>query len=94
MANAAIGRDAVRPGDHRHRHLRHPGAMRAHIGALVEEECVFQSQNPTVRVERGARMMALLARVVGGHQMLAPVLDPFDRPSQSQGGEADKKILG
>jgi hypothetical protein len=39
-------------------------------------------------------MMALLARVVGGHQMLAPVLDPFDRPSQSQGGEADKKILG
>jgi hypothetical protein len=49
-----------------------------------------QGQDPTVRVERGARMMALLARVVGGHQVLAPVLDPFDRPSQSQGGEADK----
>ena len=93
MANAAIGRNPIRPGDHRHRHLRHPGAMRAHIGALVEVECVLHGQDPTLRVERGGRVMVLLARVVGGHQVLAPILDPFDRSPQSQSGEADKKIF-
>src|SRR6266852_5325655 len=39
-------------------------------------------------------MVALLARVVRGHQMLMPVLYPFDRPSQPQGRETSQKILG
>ena len=38
--------------------------------------------------------MALLARVVGRHQVLAPVLDPFDRPAEAHRGEADQHILG
>src|SRR6202040_888167 len=33
--------------------------------------------DPALRVERGARVMVLLARVVGGHQVLAPILNPF-----------------
>jgi hypothetical protein len=36
-------------------------------GALVEVEYIFQSQDLSVGVERGAGMVALFARVVGGH---------------------------
>ena len=94
MADAAIGGDAVRPGHHGHGHLRNPGAVGAHIGALVEIELSSRARIRPVGIERGARVVALLARMVGGHQMLAPVLDPFDRPPQSHRGEADEKILG
>ena len=94
VADAAIGRDAVRPGHHGHGHLCNPGAMGAHIGALVEVEYVFQGQDLAVGVDRCASVVGLLARVVGGHQMLVPVLDPFDRPPQSHCGDADEKIFG
>jgi hypothetical protein len=39
-------------------------------------------------------MMALLPRLVGRHQMLAPVLDPFDRPAEPQRRECHEKIFG
>jgi hypothetical protein len=32
--------------------------------------------------------------VIGGYQMLVPVLDPFDGPPQSHCRDADKKIFG
>jgi hypothetical protein len=37
--------------------------------------------------------MALLTRMVGGKQMLAPILDPFDRSAQLHRREADQHIL-
>jgi hypothetical protein len=61
MAHAAIGRDAVRPRHHGHRHLRNPGAMGAHIGALVEVEYVLEGQDPALGVECSAGVVALLA---------------------------------
>ena len=45
-------------------------------------------------VDRGADLVPLLARVIGGDQMLAPVLDPFHRPAEPQRGEADQYVLG
>jgi hypothetical protein len=38
--------------------------------------------------------MVLLAGMVGGHQMLAPVLDPLDRPPQSERGDTNEKVFG
>ena len=32
--------------------------------------------------------------MIGGEQVLAPILDPFDRPAQTNGGDADQDILG
>ena len=55
--------------------------MGAHIGALVVEELVVDREDAAVGVDRGADAVALLARMVGGDQMLAPVLDPFHRAS-------------
>ncbi len=37
--------------------------------------------------------MTLLARVIGGNQMFAPVLDPFNGFFESQGGRANEHIL-
>jgi hypothetical protein len=34
-----------------------------------------------------------LARVVGRHQVLAPVLDPFDGTADMTGCERDQKVL-
>src|ERR1700746_1069922 len=67
---------------------------RAHISALVEIELILQGQDVPFGIDRCASMMVRLARMVGGHQMLAPILDPFDRPLQSHGGDTNKKIFG
>ena len=68
--------------------------MRAHIGALVEEELVLHAEDLSVLVDRGADAVPLLARVVGGDQMLAPVLDPFYRPAEFERRGTNKNILG
>ncbi len=68
--------------------------MSAHIGALVEIELVVERQDHAVGIDRHARMVALLARMVRRHQVLATVLDPFDRAAEAQRGEADEEILG
>ena len=47
-----------------------------------------------VLVDRDAGEVALLARMVGAHQMLAPVLDPFHRPAQPQRREQHQHVLG
>ena len=70
-------------------------AVGADIGALVVEEFVLEAEDaPIARRPPTRSAMALLARMIGGHQMLAPVLDPFDRPPEPQRGEADQHILG
>ncbi len=83
-ADRSVGRDAVRSRDHAHGQLRDAGAVGAHIGALVEKELVLQGQHMPFGVNGGADMVALLARVVRRHQVLAPVLDPFDRPARAR----------
>ena len=45
-------------------------------------------------VHRGLDVVVLVARVVGGDQMLAPVLDPFHRALQPHRRDADQDVLG
>ena len=93
MTDAAISGNAVRPGYHRDRHLCNSRTVSPHIGALVEVEYVLEGQNVPVGIDRGAGVVALLPRVVGRHQMLAPVLDPLYRPAQSHRGETNEKVF-
>ena len=37
--------------------------------------------------------VVLFPRLIGGHQMLAPILDPLDRPAKLEGGEAHQKVF-
>ncbi len=52
--------------------------MRAHVGAIVVKELVVDPENVAIFVDRGPDLMTLLARVIGGNQVFAPVLDPFN----------------
>jgi hypothetical protein len=68
--------------------------MGANIRALIVEEFVVDREDPAILVDRGAHMVMLLARMIGGHQMLAPVLDPFDRAAEPERGERNEHIFG
>src|SRR5262249_17899867 len=74
--------------------VRDGGRMRAHVAALVVEELVVDREDAAVAIDRSADLVTLLARVVGGDEMLAPVLDPFHRPAEPERGEADQDVLG
>ena len=54
---------------------------------------VLERQDLPLGIGGDADPMDLLARMIGGHQMLVPILDPLHRPPQPQGGEADQDVL-
>ena len=68
--------------------------MGAHIGALIVKEFAVDGEQAAVGIDGGADAKMLLARLIGRHQMLAPVLDPFHRAAEPQRGEADENVLG
>ena len=92
-ADRAIGRNPIRAGQHRDRHFRDARTVGAHVGALVEDKFVLERQDAALFIDRDAGVVMLLARVIGRHQMLAPVLDPFDRAAEPHCGETDEEIL-
>ena len=94
MADGAIGRHAIGPRQHRRGEVGHGGGVRAHIGAVVVKEFVVDAENAALRVDGGADAVDLLARMIGGDQMLAPVLDPLDRRLEDERGGADQHVLG
>ena len=68
--------------------------MGADIGALVVEDLVLDAEDMAVLVDRDAREMALLAALVGAHQVLAAVLDPFHRPVEPHRRDQHQQVLG
>ena len=94
MGGGAVGRQAVGPQQQADGHVRDPRAVGADVGALVVVQHLVDGEQAAVGVHRGADMVGLLARVVGGHHVLAPVLDPLHRAAQAEGGEADQQVLG
>ena len=93
MRACAIGRNAIRARQHRRGQIGDRGRMGAHVGALIVENLVVEREDAAVAVDRGAHVMLLLARMIGGNQMLAAILDPFDRPPQAQRRGAYQHVL-
>src|SRR6516165_11173939 len=58
------------------------------------KELIVEGEDPALAIDPRADPMALLAGMVGGHQMLAPVLDPLDRAPEAHRGEDDQHIFG
>ena len=54
------------------------------IGALVVNEAAAHAEQPPLVVEGDLEVPILVALLDGGEEMLAPVLDPFDRAAQAQ----------
>ena len=94
VADHAIGRHAIGAGQHGGGEIGHGRGVGAHIGALVVKELAVDGEQAAVGIDRGANAVVLLARMIGGDQMLAPVLDPFHRPAEPQRAEADQHVLG
>ncbi len=86
-------RDPVRPGGElRHvAHRRH--AVGPHIGADIDPDISAQTDDRAVTVERDLEIALGLARMRDRHEVLAAVLDPFDRPPVFAGGESDQEVL-
>src|SRR5260221_5761063 len=78
VADGTISRHAIRPWQHCGGEIRHSRGVRAHISAVVVKEFVFDSKDVALRIDRSADAMILLARMIGGDQMFAAVLYPFD----------------
>ena len=53
-----------------------------------------QTDDGAVRAARDLDLALGLAGVGRRHEMLAPVLDPLDRPAEQAGGERNEEILG
>ena len=68
--------------------------MGADIGALIGPELVVDAEDEALRIDRGADLVDLIARMVGREKVLAPVLDPLDRAPEAQRREARQDILG
>ena len=93
MADGAVGRHAIGPGQDAGRHVHDARRVGAHIGALIVEIAVVDGEDHAVAVDGGADLVQLLARVIGRDQMLAPVFDPFHRPVEFLGGDANQHVL-
>ena len=93
VPDGAVGWHAVGAGQHRRGKIRHRGGVGAHISALIVKEFVVDGEDAPVAVDGGADVVGLLARMVGGDQVLAAVLDPFHRTPQPQRRDTNKHVF-
>ena len=68
--------------------------MRPDVGSHVHQHVVDEGQDPAVARGRDLGLVNLLPGVVGGHHVLAAVLDPLDRPPQCDRRPRHQEVLG
>ena len=78
-----VGRQDVGTRQRRRRVERQVDALRR-VGALVVDHAAAHAEQPAVVVERDLEIPILVALLDRRQEMLAPILDPFDRPPQHQ----------
>ncbi len=93
MPQGAVGGNTIGAGQDAGRHVHDTGRVGTHIGALVVEVAIVDCEDRAVGLDRRANAMQLLARVIGGDQVLAPVLDPLHGPAEPHRGDADQHVL-
>jgi len=72
---------------------RRDGAVRAHVGAHVDPGVAAQRHDAPIALAEDLDLAVHLARVVGGEQVLAPVLGPLHRLAEPPRGERDQEIF-
>ena len=88
-----VGRQQVGAGQAGRRVVGQVDALRR-IGALVVDHPAAHAEQAPVAVERDLEIPILVALLHGGEKMLAPVLDPFDRPPQEEARGRQRHLLG
>src|SRR6266404_3176411 len=79
---AGVVRHAVRAGQQRGAEFRGDERRRPHVGADVGPDQRADGEDAPVGVEADLDLVTDLARVVGGHEVLAPALDPLHGPAE------------
>ncbi len=87
-----IGRQQVGAREPGRRVVREVDALRR-IGAFVVDHLSAHAEEPSVVVEGDLEVPILLALLNGGEEMLAPVLDPLDRPPQDEAGGGERRLF-
>ncbi len=86
-------RHAIGPGQELGHVAHRRGAVRPHVGADVDEDVAANAADGAVALERDLDLALRLARMRDGHEMLAAVLDPFDRTAEPARRERDQEVL-
>src|SRR5262249_30388934 len=92
-ADGAVSRNKIGSGQHGGREVRNGRRMSTHISAVIVEEFVLDTEYAPPSIDRGAHTMMLFARMVGGDQMLAAVLDPLYWTFEIQRGGANQNVF-
>ena len=85
--------NAVRAREHRHQLRALGGRAAERVGAAVAQMVDLRPQDPPVGVHGHGHCETVHPGRVGGHQVLAAVLDPFDGPPQVAGREQQRHLV-
>src|SRR5215468_6280412 len=88
-----VVRYAIRSGEERGGGTWNKPAMSPDVSPHVAVNGCTQREDCTVLERRHFQLAAIFPRMIRRHQMLATVFDPFDRLSQIDRGERDKKVF-
>ena len=86
------GRQHVGTGQRRRRVVGKVDALRR-VGAFVVDHVSAHAEQVAVFVEGDLEIPILVAFLHGGEEMLAPILDPLDRPPQQETGRGERHLL-
>src|SRR5262249_48106637 len=87
-----MGRHHMRAGNTLRRDIRHDDAPR-HEGAGVVQQRAAHAENLAIAVDRDRDVVVLVALLRRRKEMLAAVLEPFDRPRQLERRRGDHALL-
>jgi hypothetical protein len=93
VGHARVVGNPVRPGHQGRGQLGHDHPVGADVGAEIGQEVVDEGHDAPLPIEADLDVVILLARVVGGHQVLAAVLDPLDGTVQAHGRPRHDQVL-
>ena len=85
--------NAVGPGEHLRDIAGGRRPIGADIGALIGVGAPAQREDRAVLVARDLQFAFGITGMIGGEQMLAPILDPLHRPAAEARRERDQEVL-
>ena len=86
--------DLIRSGEELRRVAHRGHAIGAHIGTDIDMQRTAHGQNAAGGIKCHRHVRLGFTRVPRGHEMLATILDPFDRAIEAAGRKGEQKILG
>ncbi len=87
-------RNAIGPAQYLRDVARGGRAIGADIGALIGGGAAAQRQDGAVAFAGDLELTVGIAGMIGGHEMLAAILDPLDRPAAAPRRIRNQKVLG